>query len=31
VGTPVQLSMDEIEEVIQRSVGYGEQPGQEDL
>ena len=31
VGTPVQLSMEEIEEVIQRSVGYGEQPGQEDL
>ena len=30
VGTPVQLSMEEIEEVIQRSVGYGEQPGQED-
>lgn len=30
VGTPVQLSMEEIEEVIQRSVGYGEQPGQKD-
>jgi L-fuculose-phosphate aldolase len=30
VGTPVQLSMEEIEEVIQRSVGYGEQPAQED-
>jgi len=30
VGTPVQLSMEEIEEVIQRSVGYGEQPGEKD-
>ena len=30
VGTPVQLSLEEIEEVIQRSVGYGEQPGQKD-
>lgn len=27
VGTPVQLSMEEIEEVIQKSVGYGDQPG----
>jgi len=30
VGTPVQLSMEEIEEVIQRSVGYGEQSGEKD-
>jgi L-fuculose-phosphate aldolase len=30
VGTPVQLSVAEIQEVIDRSVGYGEQPGKTD-
>jgi L-fuculose-phosphate aldolase len=30
VGLPVELSPDEIQEVIRRSAGYGEQPGKTD-